>query len=415
MPASAKFYGWTIATTLWFTYLLVVALPFYGASIMNAAMGKDLQLDKTTIGLGFSMITLVWGFSGPLTALLLNRIGLRYTVAIGAVIIAAGALVLGLFTNSSWMYIAAFGVIIGLGIGIASNLPTQTGIALWFIKKRALVLALVMTAPGIGGFLAPPLLNRIIAASDWRTAWLTVAATSLLCAAIAAIFLRNKPADLDQYPDGIVPDAGQRAIHTELPWAPREVIRNPAFWQILIAGIVLSAPTQMLVAHGAAHLEELGHSPAIAAKALGLMLLFSVPGRVLAGFLCDRFPPQIVWAGMLLLITVGVGIASVATTSPQVTTFAVLMGVGFGGSIICWAATTAHYFGPTSFATVMGMQTPFSTLITSAIPTLAGMLYDGTGSFSVAMWSLTAATLFGAVMILWARVPQRPAVASSDA
>jgi MFS family permease len=393
---------------LWFTCLLSVSLPFYGASVINTAMSRDLQFDKTTIGLGFSMVSLIWGFSGPLAALMLNRIGIRYTVTIGALIITAGTLSMALFVNNAWAFVAVFGVVVGVGLGLGTNLPTQTGITLWFSKKRALVLSLVMTASGVGGFFAPPLLNRIIAASDWRTAWLIVAATSLLCAAIAAIFLRNKPADLGQHPDGIAPDANRPVTHIDTPWAPRDVIRSPGFWQILLGGILFAAPTPLLIAHGVAHLEGLGHTQAVAAWALGLMLLFSVAGRVIAGFLCDRFPPRLVWAGMMLLISAGVGFVSVATSSTQIAAFAVLMGIGFGGSFICWVATTAQYFGPASFATVMGMQTPISTLAVSAVPTLAGMLYDSAGNFSLALWSVTAGALLGAVAITTARAPVRP-------
>ncbi|MET0377846.1 MAG: MFS transporter, partial [Spongiibacteraceae bacterium] len=118
MQNDKRFYGWTIAVTLWFTYLLTAGLAFYGASVINAAMGKALQLDKTTIGLGFSVLGLVWGFSGPLTAYLLNRIGVRRTVTLGSLIIAAGSLVLGLVVDSGWMFIAVFGVVNGVGIGI---------------------------------------------------------------------------------------------------------------------------------------------------------------------------------------------------------------------------------------------------------------------------------------------------------
>lgn len=411
-PASPRFYGWTIAVTLWFTYLLSLGLPFYGASVINASMGKSLQLDKTTVGLGFSMLSLVWGFSGPVTAYLLNRIGLRLTVTIGALIVAAGAFTLALFVSSGWMYVFAYGVVIGAGVGLASNLPTQTGITLWFHKKRALVLSLVMTASGVGGFFGPPLLNRIIGMGDWRTAWLFLGTTSLICAVIAATFLRNKPADLGQWPDGIAPDDGAPAAHAGPRWAPRDVLRRPAFWQILIAGIVFGAPVPLLVAHGVNHLEGLGHPAAVAAWALGLMLLFSVPGRVLGGFLCDRFAPRFVWAGMMALITIGVAIVARATTQTEIGLFAVVMGIGYGGSIICWVSITAQYFGATSFATVMGMQTPISTLVVSAVPTLAGILYDRVGNFSLALWSVTGAVLLGAIMITAARAPVYPAVAA---
>ncbi|MET0378012.1 MAG: hypothetical protein ABW049_03395 [Spongiibacteraceae bacterium] len=35
MTASRRFYGWTIAAALWFTFLLSTSLPFYGAGVIN--------------------------------------------------------------------------------------------------------------------------------------------------------------------------------------------------------------------------------------------------------------------------------------------------------------------------------------------------------------------------------------------
>lgn len=414
MKNDKRFYGWTIAVALWFTYLLTAGLAFYGASVINAAMSKSLQLDKTTIGVGFSVLSLVWGFSGPLSAFLLNRIGVRLTVTVGSLIVAAGSLLLGLVVNSGWMFIGVFGVINGIGIGIASNLPTQTGITLWFQRKRALVLSLVLTASGIGGFLAPPLFNRIVVAADWQAAWLVITGTSLLSAAIAAIFLRDRPADLGQWPDGVAPLDNAPAAQPETRWTPAALLRNPTFWQILGAGIVFAAPIPMLVAHGVSHLEGIGHPPATAAWALGLMLLCSVPGRVLGGFLCDRFAPRYVWAGMLLMIAAGIAIVIHATSMTEIALFAGLMGVGFGASIICWVSIIASYFGAASFPTVMGMQTPIQTLLVSSVPAVAGVIYDQVGTFSLTLWTLATALLLGAIMIMWARAPQQPiAIAAS--
>lgn len=410
--AEKKFYGWTIAVTLWFTYLLSTGLPFYGAAVINAAMAKALQLDKTTIGLGFSMLSVIWGFSSPLTAWLLNRIGLRYTIALGALIIAAGSLMLGLFVNDAMLFLFVFGVVNAFGIGLASNLPTQTGITLWFERKRALVLSLVMTASGIGGFFAPPILNRIIAAGDWHTAWLFVAAACLLAAVLAWIFLRDNPAAVGQWRDGVAAPSGAAAQHEGPQWTPREILRTRVFWQILIAAIAFGAPVSMLVAHAVIHLENLGHSAAEGAWALSTMLLFSVGGRVFGGFLCDRFSPRNIWAVMIAMMAAGLAIFTQATTTTHIMLFAALLGIGFGAAVICWVSLIGRYFGAASFATVMGLQMPINTLATAIAPTLAGVLFDRFGTYSLALWTITGIAVLGALLIIGARPPRAPAVAA---
>jgi cyanate permease len=424
MTRPRRFHGWTVAATLWLALLFTTGLPFYGASVMIAAMAREMAMDKTTIGLGFSLLTVVWGLSGPLTAALLNRRGLRFTVTLGSLIIACGAAAIATLVQDVTSFVVIFGGVVGLGIGIASNLPAQTGVTLWFERRRPLVMSLVMTASGVGGFVGPTLLQHVSAApGGWRTAWLAVSAGTLLCAAIAAMFLRDRPSDLGQWPDGIEPGR-EGAIHAVAAaarrWTTASALREPDFWRILLAAIVFSAPIPMLVAHGVIHFQGLGHAAADAARAIGLMVLMSVPGKVLGGLLCHRFAPQRVWAFMMLLITAGLATGVDATTSAGVLLFAGLIGLGYGACIICWASITAGFFGATSFATVMGLMVPVSMFVTSAVPTLAGLLHDRVGSYAAAFWGCSAAMLAGAMLIgslprsRAARQPSAPSAASAN-
>jgi cyanate permease len=417
------FYGWTVAAALWFTLLITTGLPFYGASVMIAGMAQEMPIDKTTIGLGFSLLTIVWGLSGPATAALLNRRGLRFTVVLGTLIIGAGAAAIGTVVHDVRTFVALFGGVIGLGIGVASNLPAQTGVTLWFERQRPLVISLVMTASGVGGYLGPTLLQQVSASYGWRSAWLLVAVACLVCAGVAALLLRDRPSDMGQWPDGIAPEqngvaqaASPAAAHR---WGTADALRAPAFWQILFAAIVFSAPIQMLVAHGVIHLQTLGHGAAEAARAIGLMVLMSVPGKVLGGVLCNRFAPKRVWAVMLLVMIGGLVMAVDATREFEVMLFAGLIGVGFGACIICWASITASTFGPASFATVMGLMVPVSMLCSSAAPLLAGLLHDRVGSYAVSLWTCAAALLLGGLLVLSvarvAKVPSPRAVAPTGA
>ena len=67
MSKTSRFYGWTIAVTIWFTYLLGTAFAYYGASISIAPMAQELHFDKTTVGIGFSIINLMWGMASIVT------------------------------------------------------------------------------------------------------------------------------------------------------------------------------------------------------------------------------------------------------------------------------------------------------------------------------------------------------------
>ncbi len=164
------FYGWIMVGVLWVIYFINMAFPYYGAGVINTHMAKALSLDRSILGLGFMIIAFSQGLPGPLIALCLNKKGLRSTIIAGSLVIVLGALFMALWVSTGWQYVVVFGVVIGLGVGFSSAIPVQTGITLWFSKKRALALSLALTAAGIGGFVAAPLLNRVIsfAQGNWR-------------------------------------------------------------------------------------------------------------------------------------------------------------------------------------------------------------------------------------------------------
>ncbi len=100
--------------------------------------------------------------------------------------------------NSFWAAVFGGGVLAGIGVVIGGALPVQTSTMRWFVRRRALAFAIILSAGGIGGVFAPPLLNYAIASTgDWRTGWWIFAGLVGLSAVVAAfLFARDQPSDL---------------------------------------------------------------------------------------------------------------------------------------------------------------------------------------------------------------------------
>jgi MFS family permease len=96
------FYGWKLLAAFWFIYLVNLGFPTYGQSVVNAYMAKDLHLDRTMLGLAFSLYMLMVGLPGPAVAALVNRIGVRKTLLIGSCSAMLGALSMALFVHTGW-------------------------------------------------------------------------------------------------------------------------------------------------------------------------------------------------------------------------------------------------------------------------------------------------------------------------
>ena len=156
------------------------------------------------LGLAFSLYMLMVGLPGPAVAALVNRIGVRLTLLIGSCSAMLGALSMALFVHTGWQAVISFGILIGFGSCAGGAIAEQQGIAQWFIRKRALALSLMYSGGGIGGFILPPILNRVIANSNgnWRNGWWIFLALAAIGAALVIFMVKEKPADMGQVPDG---------------------------------------------------------------------------------------------------------------------------------------------------------------------------------------------------------------------
>src|SRR5579859_2720964 len=121
------FYGWKLLAAFWFIYLVNLGFPTYGQSVVNAYMAKDLHLDRTMLGLAFSLYMLMVGLPGPAVAALVNRIGVRKTLLIGSCSAMLGAISMGLFVHTGWQAVISFGILIGFGSCAGGAIAEQQG------------------------------------------------------------------------------------------------------------------------------------------------------------------------------------------------------------------------------------------------------------------------------------------------
>lgn len=409
-----KFQGWYVLAALWVVGFVSQAFTNYGAGVINAVMARDLGLDRGSLGLGFTLFMLGQGVTGPAVAWSVNRHGARRVMIVGTLGIALGGIGLATLASQAWHYVLLFGVVVGVATGASGTIPIQTCATLWFERRRAVALAVVLTANSVGGFVVAPLLGWIIlmAGGNWRAGWLFVAVAAVLVSLVSWRFVRNSPAEIGQLADGGPSDQPEAAvgkasaIHrsaTDWPW--RQAIRTPAMWFCILAAVGFNVPAFVFMAHVVPHLEDLGHSPLMGGAALGSLALSGALGKLAAGFLCDRFEPRLIWCWALCLAAGGVALAVVANSIALIYLFAAMIGFGYGASIVCWPAMVANYFGAGAFATTMGVQMVFKTILASMAPYLVGVSFDLHGSYALAFGVVSAFVLVSGLALLLARPP----------
>jgi MFS family permease len=418
--ANQGFYGWKLLFVFWVIVLVNLAFPMYGSSVVNSVMMRDLNLDRKTLGFLFSLYTIMSGLPGPLVAIFVERFGIRITLILGCLLVAIGSVLMATVVSTGLHAALAFGVIIGFGVATGGMITAQAGLARWFVRRRALALAVISTATGVGGFLAAPMLNRIIAAANgnWRMGWWFMATFSCIAALLAFMFVKEKPGDLNQEPDGGSVDAQQStghkarqwrgAVHiTKEVWSYREAVSGPTYWLMMVGQLGVGCGYAVFLAHGVAHLQDLGHTRDAGSWAISMMALTGLGAKALVGVLGDRIDPRYILSVFVAIFGFGQLLAIQADAYLLLVLASSFLGIGFGGGVVCLAAVLSNYYGTKTFAAMVGLTIAINTSLGSLAPSVAGWLYDGGHGYQGVFYFMATWCFLGAVVLFIIKPPVR--------
>jgi MFS family permease len=168
------FYGWIVVAGAFFGYAIAQGLMHSYAVFLVAYLG-EFGWGRGETSVAYSVSQLVIGVSSPLIGTLVDRLGTRLLVAVGAVL-----LVIGLAANAGasalWQVIALYGIVMTLGsncLGLVVSVPL---LSRWFVQRRGLAISIVQSANGFGRAVSAPITQLLISSIGWRRSYLALAA-----------------------------------------------------------------------------------------------------------------------------------------------------------------------------------------------------------------------------------------------
>lgn len=416
-------YGWFIVAIGWICYGFGISPAYYSWGIFARSVMTELDYDRGQIGAIFGLFTLLYSCVGPLVGMSQTRFGVRWTMVGGFISTAVGLYITSIADTPIEFYLGFS--ILGGGIGFATIVPCQTLGQNWFLKRRALALALIFTSGGIVGRIVAAANNRFVGIQstdpsepgivgyDWREGWLMWAAVSLTLAVVAGIFVRDTPEHVGQHRDGTPPsedddtDPVKAAINAKDDWTAKQAMRTPQFKLMILCGCAYAVPWGVVVGHLALHLTDIGFAEGVAGAFVGTMALISIAGR-LGGALGDWFSPQLVLGASLLMEGLGVAGLLIAQSQALVYVCITLIALGFGIAYISVPVVFSAFFGRRAFGMTSGVRIFITGIFNGAGPWVAGMIFDATESYAIPFIALTALCAAGAVSAVLLKDPGLP-------
>lgn len=410
------FYGWWIVAVGFIINALGVGVHFYGLSAFLVPMREELGWSMAVITLGYSFSRLEGGITAPFDGWLVDRFGSRKMLMVGALLAGLGFMAFSNVNTPVAFYLVK-GLILAEGFSLGFNHSTNAAVAKWFIRKRGKALSILTLGNGVGGAIFVPLIAFLIVQVGWRMTAMYIGIALIVVVLPLALIIRDTPEKMGLKPDGDTDldlsespgpaDQENLAATTEallidkMNLTVKDALKMKTFWFFTGAMMLRAGLLSTIVILQIPHLQDvMGFSSQAASTALGMMVLFSLPGRFIFGFLGDRFSKRKLLFILCLLQGIGVLILINAHTLGLVYLFLAVYATGYGGMMPLVFALPADLFGRKNFATIVGASRLMAMATTVSMPFLAGLWYDAYNNYYGPFVALMVMIVLGGVMFL---------------
>lgn len=356
----------------------------YSFSAFFPAFQAEFGASRAHVSLVFSICALLWFSVGVPGGLLADRFGPRGVCLAGALSLAVG-LVLAAHAGSLAVLYGAFGLAVGVGIGL-SYVPAVAAVQHAFVQQRALASGIAVSGIGVGNLLMPIAASWVIGAYGWRQAYLALAVGMLVLAVPAALTLPAR-------------GASQRGTGTMLPGMTLGVaLRSTPFWMLYLVSLVICVGFFVPMVHLVPYALDVGLSEAQGVSLVSLLGLGSIAGRFVVGPFADRI------GHVRALVGVGAGLGLmfllwwVSRSYLPLAVFALVFGTCYGAYVALGPTVCMDLFGPRALSAIIGSLYTAAGLGTLIGPTFAGATFDAFGRYDVAILTCAALCFAGAAI-----------------
>ncbi|MEI9852012.1 MAG: MFS transporter [Sphingomonas sp.] len=382
----------------------IVAISLFGIStgpaafglasmgVTAAALAGEFGWSRTAISAAVSIMMLCTAASMPIAGKLIDTLGAR-RVLIPSVALLALCMAGLAFVQAYWQFVALYVAMgtIAVGTNSTAYMRVITG---WFDHRRGLAIGIAGSGTGLGFAYVPVLGQALVEYGGWRAVYLGLGGV-LLLGTLPLVLLAIREA-----PPHAAPHDSADALGRREGDSMAAAMRKPDFWVLGGIFVVLAFVLYGLIPHLVPLLQDRGLS---AAEAAGIASIFGAAafgGRLLIGFMVDRFDARRIAFLFFSLSALGLLLLALPLPLWAFLPAALLLGGSLGAEVDMLAYLISRYFGLRCFAQI------FSTLFAAVMvamglgPLAFGFVFDLTGSYTAILALGAPACLVASFLVL---------------
>ena len=391
------------------TYMAVgvVAMLFAGVlyawSILKSPLSAEFGWGASELALNFTLAMTFFCVGGLLGAQISKRLGHRTALISAGVLSAAGFILTAVLNNVSvvMLYIT-YGVLAGLGIGIAYNVVIAT-VSAWFPDKKGLCSGCLMMGFGASALILGNLADAMFKSTlGWRTTYMILGASILVILAFAGVILR-KPS-----PDVVFPETKRGKTQNKednQDFTSKQMLCRPSFWMAFICISFLAAVGSSVISFAKDLALSVNAPETLAVSLVGILSVCNGLGRILTGAVFDVIGCRktMICANILTICAAAVTLLAVSINALPLCIIGVcLTGMSYGACPTITAAFTSSFFGMKHFSNNMALMT-FTVMVGSFVATASNKVLEATGGYTATFVMLLALTFVALVLNIFIR------------
>jgi len=382
MKLKNVYFGWVIVFAA-ASIMMVFAIQMSSRGIFLTSLIDWFGWDRGDVSGAYSVSFIVSGLLALLSGRLTDRFGPRIVITFFGLLVGSGLLLMSTVSSIVHVYLI-WALMIGVGSSCGIT-PILSTLPKWFNKRRGLVIGITFAGFSAGGIMWPPVVERLIANIGWQSTYMVAGLIILVIITALAQLIRQSPQKMGLQPYGEkekVESTPQMQDSAAMGLTLNQAFKTVPYWLIALYRFCSMFVLQLIMVHIFPHAVDIGLSEITAAIIISITSISSTISRLLASFIADRIGYRLTLFLSASVLTLSLIVLVFSKELWHFYAFALLFGLAWGVSGVVQVTLITEFVGTRSLGTILGSLEIFLTVGGAIGVSIAGIIFDATGSYN---------------------------------